>query len=308
MSIENKKVYAIIASWNGAEWIAQAVESLQGSTVPVHIVVIDNASSDETVAIVKKSFEDVEVLSMPENLGFARANNHGMRYALSRGADYLLLLNQDAKVSPDTVKALVAISENHQDFGIISPLHLTYHGEKVEPTFFSFIKDTTELISDGLLKKMHDLYEVDFVNAAIWLVSRKAIERVGGFDPIFFMYGEDNDYCTRARYHGFKVGVTPAAVAFHVNGGNSGREIDFSRQCLKLISQIIHRLKRPDHIFILSCLGLVVSWAQRAVLQLMDCDFKGFAATALSFTRVALKLFPVWQHYRQCRRPGASWL
>lgn len=301
-------VYAVIVSWNAERWICSALESLERSTLPVRIVVVDNASTDETVQRIRTSFKDVELLCMAENLGFAGANNHGIRYVLSRGADYILLLNQDAKVSPDTIRVLSDVFCTHREFGILSPLHLTYDGTGIDPVFFPFIKENIDIASGALSGHLKSIYEVDFVNAAIWLVSRPVFEKVGGFDPIFFMYGEDNDYCTRAQFHGFKIGVAPAAVAYHANGGISEQDMGFDKQCLKLTSQIIYRLKRPGHVFMLSCLGLVISWTQRSLIQMMDGDFKGLAATVAAFARGFSRLFPIWRHYRECRRQGPVWL
>ena len=109
MGTTSKIVYVVIVTWNGNAWIRQAIESLQQSTYPVRIVVVDNASVDETVSTVRNYYKNVEILCMPTNLGFARATNHGIRHALSQGVDHVLLLNQDVKVAPTTVELLVNI-------------------------------------------------------------------------------------------------------------------------------------------------------------------------------------------------------
>jgi GT2 family glycosyltransferase len=308
MELNLKIVYAVIVSCNGITWIHQAIESLQRSTFPVRIVVVDNASSDETVKTIRDLYEGVEVFCMSSNLGFAKANNYGIRYALSKGADYVLLLNQDAKISPPMIDILLNLLEKYHDFGIVSPLHLAYQGKMIDPSFLSFIKDDIDLISDAFLGRMQELYEVNFVNAAVWVVSRQVLEKVGGFDPVYFMYGEDIDYCRRAQFHGFKVGLSPRAIAYHWHGSDISRSVTFNKQCLRLCSEIIHRLKRPDHIFVLSLMGLIVTWTQRSIIMLIYGDFKGFFARVLSFLKVLPKLFLIRQHYRKCKLPGSFWL
>ncbi len=308
MSIDAKIIYAVIVSYNGSAWIRQAIESIQQSTVPIRIVVVDNASKDETVKVVRELCSEIEVICMSSNLGFAKANNHGIRYALSKGADYVLLLNQDAKISQTMINILLNLLGKHSDLGIVSPLHLNYQGVKIDHNFFSFIKDDIDLLSDAFAGRMRELYEVDFINAAVWLMPRQIFEKVGGFDPVYFMYGEDIDYCHRAQFHGFKVGLSPEAIAYHWHVSDSSRQITFNMQTLKLSAEIINRLKRPGHIFMLSLMGIIVTWTQMSLNLLIYGDLKGIFARALSFFKVVPKLFIIWRHYKWCKLKGKLWL
>ena len=304
----DKKVFAVIVSWNGAGWISEAIASLQKSSVPIDIVIVDNASTDETVTIVAEAFQDVLLIRLDTNHGFAQANNAGIQHALAHGADYVFLLNQDAKVQPDTVGRLIEASEQHPDFGILSPIHLTYNGEGIEPAFFAFIKDHSLFATAMLLGRAQDVYETEFINAAVWLLPRQTLEKVGGFDPVFFMYAEDNDYCYRTRVHGLKIGFVPRAFAYHQMGSNDIPGMPFKKQYQKLSSQLIYLLKRPDHIFIFSCAGLLLAWTKRMVLQALDFDMKGAAACALSLFTVSLRIAKVYRHYLNCKRRGRIWL
>ena len=110
-------IYTIIVTYNGLKWYDRCFGSLRTSDVPVHTVVIDNASSDGSVAYIREHFPEVTVIEEKENLGFAKANNVGMRYALDHGADYVFLLNQDAWiVQPDTLARMIGISERHPEY------------------------------------------------------------------------------------------------------------------------------------------------------------------------------------------------
>lgn len=308
MANSKKSVCAVIVSRNGSDWIGKALESLQRSTFPVRVVVVDNASTDDTVKTIREFYNEVELLCMPTNLGFAAANNHGIRYSLLQGADYILLLNQDAKVEPRMIDSLVTLLEAHPDCGIISPLHLDYQGNGIDQLFFQHIREDMSLVSDAFFWQLQDLYEVQFVNAAVWLVSQRVFRKVGGFDPLFFMYGEDQDYCRRVLYHGFKIAFSPKAKAYHWHGGSPNKSSTLGEKCIRYYAEILHRLKRPGHNFILSLMGIAVTWVQRLLITLIYGDLKGFLAMVLSFCKVMPKLFTIWRHYRQCRISGNSWL
>ena len=308
MNEQQKKIVAIVATYNGAGWISKALLSLQCSEVSVSIIVVDNASTDETVAIIQNGFRDITLIRMPANLGFGRANNIGLQHALKNNAGYVLLLNQDACLSPDTVKILVEIADRHPDFGILSPLQLEYDGDELEPSFFAFINTNRRFMSDILQGKPQEIYEVEFVNAAIWLVTRPAIEKIGGFDPIFSMYGEDNDYCCRARFHGCKIGITPKAIGHHQASSIDLAAMSFSRQYLKLTSQLLFLLKRPDRIFTRSCIGVLIAWSKRLLVHSIDGEMKGLCATMLAMATAFFRLPSVYKHYLKCKQQGKSWL
>jgi len=301
-------VCAVIAAWNGAAWIAGALESLRASGAPVLPIVVDNASTDATRGIIREGYPDVLLIELPENRGFGAATNTGIRHALRRGADAVLLLNQDARVFPDTVGRLADALFSRDDIGIVSPLHLTGDGTALAPVFATFLSDNPRLASDGLLGRLAPLYDIAFVNAAVWLVRRQVFERVGGFDPVFFMYGEDNDYCARTLFHGFRICVVPAAHACHAPAGIPGRTEPFSKTCMRATAQIVHHLKRPGHRFVLSCLSAALVVAKRSVVQLMNGELRNLTASAIGVCRAYARLPEIFRHYRRCRIPGPVWL
>ena len=96
------KIFAIVITYNGQKWYDRCFGSLSASETPVEIVVVDNASSDDTVGFIKERFPGVHLIESKENLGFAKANNIGIRYALDNDADFVFLLNQDAWIEKDT--------------------------------------------------------------------------------------------------------------------------------------------------------------------------------------------------------------
>lgn len=301
-------IYAVIVSWNASALLRRALSSLRSSTIPVHTVVVDNASNDQTRTIVCTEFPEAFLLPLKKNYGFGRAANHGIHLALRHGAEYVLLLNQDAAVFPNTIRILLDVMRSQEDIGIASPLHLSPDTGNLEPLFYHFISSNNELISDALLGRMRDVYDIGFVNAAVWLMRRTIFEKVGGFDPIFFMYGEDNDYCERAMFHKFRICIVPAARASHRGVNLPGMNEPFKQMYMRATSRAIYHIKRPAHRFGLSCLSCCLIWAKQAVVLLMNGSFKNLAADWLGLLQACRQLRTIQKHYRICRSPGPIWL
>ncbi|RSK40509.1 glycosyltransferase family 2 protein [Mangrovimonas spongiae] len=203
----------IIVTYNGLRWIKRCLESC--GDYPV--VVVDNASTDGTVGFIEQQFPNVILLKQDTNLGFGQANNLGISYALNHGAKQVFLLNQDAYLEKGSLKALIATQKQHSEFGVISPIHLTGDGKMYDRQFYNVINEHHEWLPKNLpdITPKAKPISISFVNAAGWLVSKSCLVKVGGFDPLFFHYGEDNNYCQRVLYHGFKVGVITTSFIKH---------------------------------------------------------------------------------------------
>lgn len=214
-----KSVYCIIVTYNGVKWIEKCLNSIKSSKYPLKVVIVDNKSTDNTCEIITDKYPEFQLIKSKENLGFGKANNVGIENAYKTGADYFFLLNQDAYITPETIEILVESAIKEPEFGIVSPMHLNGAGDAFDFNFANYyisLKNCKNLYSDIYLDKVQDkLYETDFVNAAAWLISRKCITEVGGFNPVFYMYGEDNNFIHRATFHDFKVGIDPKAKIMH---------------------------------------------------------------------------------------------
>lgn len=210
------KIVAIVVTYNGMKWCKKCFDSLKHSSIPVDIIVIDNRSSDETVSFIKNNYPEIYLIESNENLGFGKANNIGLKYALENKADYVFLLNQDAWIKSNTIENLVNEMKLNPEYGILSPIHLSGEQDKIDKNFLTYISEN-QLLSDLLINGKADdrIYDVNFVNAALWLISSTCLRKVGGFNPLFPHYGEDNDYINRMNIHGFKVGVYPYTFGIH---------------------------------------------------------------------------------------------
>jgi len=242
-------ILTIVVTYNGEQWIDKCFASLINSAIPTRILAIDNASSDTTVSSIKERFPQVQVIETGSNLGFGKANNIGLKIAVEENADYVFLLNQDAWIESDAIQKLVAVAEKNKDYGIISPFHMLPENEKIEWYFSTYIapEKCPDLYSDIYVGKRKELYELPFVNAAAWLISKECLQRVGGFDPIFPHYGEDVDYCNRVLKKELLIGVSPHAVIYHDITYRSWEEIKFSFTNQLIFS--IGELKNMRHSF-----------------------------------------------------------
>ncbi len=219
-----KQNYIIIVTFNGMKWLPKCLES----TRPYPVIVVDNNSTDGTTDFIKSNHSDIIILKQKENLGFGQANNIGISYALKEGAEHIFLLNQDAYLKDNCLDILIDFQKANKEYGILSPIHLNGTGTGLDANFSNYLNyaGNKDFFSDYVLNKsIKPIYTVPFVNAAGWLISRECLENVGGFDPVFFHYGEDDNYCQRVDHHGFKIGVVPEAKLLHDRENRTGPEI-----------------------------------------------------------------------------------
>jgi GT2 family glycosyltransferase len=212
-------LYTIIVTFNGSEWIKQSIKSLVDSNFKTNIIIIDNGSTDGTQNIIK-SYSSIKFIESKTNFGFGKANNIGLKIALDNDADYIFLLNQDACVEVDTIGNLVEVMESDKKIGIVSPIHLNGSGKALDKLFSTYVAPVLTnnpclFMSDSYTQQLAEYYEVDFVNAAAWLLSRECIEKVGEFDSLFYHYGEDVNYCQRLKYYDYKLAIVPNSKIFH---------------------------------------------------------------------------------------------
>jgi len=218
-------VAVVVVNWNGWPDTLACLRSLAALEPPgcAHTIVVDNGSADDSVERIAAEFPGVDVVRSADNLGFAGGANLGIRRALKLGVDFVWLLNNDATVEPDTLRALLAEADDRR-VGIVG-------GVLVDPEepdrvlawgggFVGPLGTTTALDGPGRLP--------DYVEGSSMLVRTALLERVGLFDEAFFFYYEDADLCRRAREAGWRIAVAPSARVAHavgasVNRGATGR-------------------------------------------------------------------------------------
>jgi GT2 family glycosyltransferase len=238
-------VSVILVSYNTAELTRECLESVQRErgAVSVETIVVDNASRDESRAMIERDFKEVKLVRSAVNLGFGAANNEGMKLARGR---YVVLLNTDAFLHAGALKAAVKFMDEHPRCGIAGAKLVGRDGEFQASArrFPSTLDDA--IVYWGLAAKYprsrffgrfdrtwadeNEAVKADWVPGAFCIVRREALEEVGEFDPAFFLYYEEVDLCRRMREHGYEVWYRPEIGVTHL-GGESSRSLtehDFS--------------------------------------------------------------------------------
>ncbi|MDR3328205.1 MAG: glycosyltransferase family 2 protein [Prevotellaceae bacterium] len=229
------KIFAIIATFNGRQWYDRCFGSLVSSNIKLNIVVVDNNSQDGSIDYIRQNFPEITIFPQNKNLGFGAANNIGIKYTLDNGADYVLLLNQDAYIEENTVENLLKIFTSNiggfplggKPVGIVAPVQTDGSRKNLDYNFQKIYlnnDNTKNFIDDLYFNRLKDFYETKCVNAAAWLINRECIEKVGGFDTsLFYHYGEDWNYCQRVNYHGFKIVIAPKIAVCHDRAERKGK-------------------------------------------------------------------------------------
>lgn len=218
----------VIVNWNRREDTLACLSSLQKTSYrPCKIILVDNASHDGSVPAIRRSFPQVEIIENAENRRFAAANNQGMERALTAGADFVLLLNNDTEVAEDFLEKLVRGARERSEIGMAGP-KILYHDDPHRIWFaggeITFWKG--QIAHLGLRQPDGERWNVpravDYITGCALLVKRECIEKIGGFDESYYIYGEDADWCMRARRAGFQCWFVPAAHVWHKISASSG--------------------------------------------------------------------------------------
>jgi len=196
-------VAIVILTWNGKEDILHCLSTLPCIRYPNwSATVVDNASADDTVAAVGATYPDQRLLVMEKNLGFCGGNNRGIADALERGADYVLLLNNDTELHPDLLDELVRVARTDRTIGAVGTKNILMHDHSLVWGAYGELRYDRDLVRlIGSRQPDGPAYtcvkDVDWVIGNGVMMSRAAIEAIGGFDERFFGYHEDVDWCER---------------------------------------------------------------------------------------------------------------
>lgn len=197
----------VIVNYNGGTFIEGCLDSIFNSvtTYRFNVIVIDNASTDRSVSILRSSLHPIAVIENSRNRGFSAANNQGVAATKSR---YVFLLNNDTLVAPDAIQLLMDYMTTHPDTGILSPQLLNRDG-------------SLQGHGSGLMKWRYSgdsPVGVSFVTGAAMLVSRETYVKAGGLDEHYFFYNEDLDFCKTVRKLGHPIIYLPTAKVTHFGG------------------------------------------------------------------------------------------
>jgi len=215
------KVYIIILNWNRLNDTIECIESINKLRYENYeIIVVDNGSKEISPDIIKDKYRDIILIKNKENLGFAEGNNVGIRFALSKDADYIWLLNNDTVVDQNALTSMVETGENVPECGILGS-KIYYYDKPGIIWFAGATISWTEAVSNHIGQNQIDhaeydsIREMERVTGCSMLVKREVCERIGLMDEKLFLYAEELDWCVRARMAGYKILYIPNSKIYH---------------------------------------------------------------------------------------------
>lgn len=239
-------VGCVIVNWNGWRDTLACLDALRlVDYSPLSVVVVDNGSSDDSVARIRAAHPAVHVLETGRNLGFSGGNNAGIREVMRRQVEYVWLLNNDTQPASGVLQELVRTAEADYRLGAVgSVLRYASSPQKIQAWGGGWISLWTGYSSHATAPPKPGR-RLDFLTAASMLVRRKALEDVGLMDDRFFLYWEDAELCFRFRKNGWGLGVAPNAIVLHkVNASTqkvtSPTDRYFTSSAIRFLSQYSH--------------------------------------------------------------------
>lgn len=220
-----KPICVVICNFNKKDYVIGAIESVQSTAGELaDILVVDNASTDGSVAQIHQRFPYIKVEVLRENIGGSGGFAHGMSQAKEIGYRYIALLDNDAVVKPDTLAKMMDLLENNSSIGVVGPAICKMDAPEIvqevganislhDASFnLNFAGESYSSIAKGLI-------DCDYVPACCLMTKSEVIEKVGVFDVEFFLYWDDIDWCVRVKDAGWRVVAQPQIQALHKGGG-----------------------------------------------------------------------------------------
>jgi len=216
------KIYIVLLNWNGYDLTRECIFSLLNIKYNNYeVIVVDNGSDDDSYSKLYREFgEKVDFIKNEKNLGFAEGNNAGIKYSVEKGADYLLILNNDTIVDELFLDKMIDYAECDSKIGILGS-KIYYHSE---PNIIWFSGGYFSRLKAGMSVKGMDIedngdfnkvIDVDYITGCALLVKSEVVKKIGIFDKEYFNYAEDADFCFRAKREGYKVVFVPSSKVWH---------------------------------------------------------------------------------------------
>jgi len=280
----------VIVNWNTRDLLKDCLKTVFGSlgNLDVEVLVVDNASTDDSVVMVTAEFPDVKLLQTHQNLGFAGGNNVALKDAVGR---YVLLLNTDTLVHGDVLERSIAWLDAHQEVGVLGPRVLNEDGTvQASCSAFPSLK-YLGLQALGITRiPKFDNYrmtgwdrssvrEVEVISGAAMFVRRAAFKEVGLLDETFFFYGEETDWCRRFGEAGWKLVYAPIPEITHFGGGSASK-LNHRRDVLKTQGTTRLHLKHGGVLAAIFCFLILLFHNASRALMWSVLDFVGKPNTA----------------------------
>ena len=207
----------VIITYNSNKWIDLCIESLLSNTISVqYIFIIDNCSQEMPILCKKNQDDKIQIFQLKKNIGFGSACNFGIYHCLKMQCDYILLVNPDTELKKNTIHNLLIPFNIDKNIGIVGGLEL-FHKNGQYNSFTT--NNLSKAISDNNYRNFiySNFSKGDILNGSLLLFKKDVFTKIGGFDPIYFMFCEDNDLLRRAKNH-FNLAISKNSVYYHDMG------------------------------------------------------------------------------------------
>ncbi len=232
--MSKEKVFVILVAYKNKQYIDACMESLLKQGISEKgIIVVDNASPYGEADYIEENWKDAHVVRLGANMGFSKANNEGMRYALALGADYCLLLNLDTVVCDGMLEELISVIPGGGNGIATARIYTTqskqYRRFESEETIPWYTGGSIERETFIINQQVYDIMDttvrdVEFASGCCMMIPRQVIEQAGFLEEGFFLYYEDVDYCLRLTKLGIAIRYNPRALLWHAEGGSQKQE------------------------------------------------------------------------------------
>ena len=244
-SLVDVKTCVVVPNWNGADSLADCLDSLQKQSLKAHIIVVDNGSVDNSVDLIEKKYPDIELIKHSENKGFAGGVNAGFRSAIKQNFEYVAAFNNDAVADKKWLEMLVEALKKDSKLGITTCKLLTDDGKTLDSTgdyYTNWGLPYPRGRGETDLNKYDAETEIFGASGGASLYRVKMLEEIGLFDEDFFAYYEDVDLSFRAQLAGWKIAYVPKSVAYHQIGATSSKLKGFTTyQTMKNLQMLLYK-------------------------------------------------------------------
>jgi len=213
--ISDKKLGIVIVTYCSNKWIGACINSILESDYPIHVIIIIDNASPETVELefLNKNSK-IHHIKLSRNIGFGRANNIGIGYCLAKGSEYIALINPDIKLKSNALAELAHVLNSNVDLGVVGGLELNYDDDEYNPISKNLCYKAIE-IKDKKSFIYSTFKDGEHLNASLLMLKKGVFLTIGGFDPVFFMYAEDYDILRRALRIDIKLAICNSAQYHH---------------------------------------------------------------------------------------------
>lgn len=226
--MSNPSVAIVILNYNGRNYLQRFLPGVLSSGYDnKRVIVADNASTDDSIEVLKKEFPSVETILLKKNFGFAEGYNQALKYVQS---EYYVLLNSDVEVSENWINPIISFMESNNNVAACQPKILSYHeqhlfeyagaaGGWIDHFGYPFSRGRVFDVCENDNGQYNDVQPIFWASGAAMFVRSKIFHKAGGFDGFFFAHMEEIDLCWRMQLMGYKIVCVPESMVYHIGGG-----------------------------------------------------------------------------------------